>query len=375
MSASRIRVGILGATGTVGQKLVALLADHPWFEVTAVAASERSVGKRYREATHWLEPAPMPEATADLRVAPAQPPLAADIVLSALDAATAAAFEPAFARAGYAVISNAGAWRMHPSVPLLVPEINADHLALLATQEWRPGYIVTNPNCSTTGLACALAPLVRAFGVSDVHVTTLQAITGAGHPGIPALDILGNVVPFIAGEEEKIESETSKILGRIVGGRVEPAPMRISAHANRVPVLDGHLLCVSARLGRCVPIADVRAAFAEWRSQLDGLGLPSAPPRLLRVFDDAASPQPRLHASLGDGMTVSVGRLRSCPLLDVRFVVLVHNTVRGAAGAAILNAELLAQRELLHAGKRLASDLAPLAAKSPRPTAPAGPDP
>ena len=349
MSDPRIRVGILGATGTVGQKLLARLAGHPWFEVTALAASERSVGKRYREAVHWLEPTPIPDAIADLPVAPVCPPLAADIVLSALDADTASTVEPAFARAGSAVVSNASAHRGHPRVPLLVPEVNPEHLELLAEQEFRPGFIVTNPNCSTTGLVCALAPLVRTFGVTEVHVTTLQAVSGAGYPGNAALDIIGNVVPLIAGEEEKIESETRKVLGRIVAGRIETAEMRISAQANRVPVLDGHLLCVSARLGRRAPIAEVRAAFAGWQPPREVAELPSAPARLLQVFDDDASPQPRLHVALGAGMTVSVGRLRPCPLLDVRFVVLVHNTVRGAAGAAILNAELLAQRALLPA--------------------------
>jgi aspartate-semialdehyde dehydrogenase len=340
----RLAVAILGATGAVGQKLVSLLDRHPWFEVAAVAASERSVGKRYADATRWLEPTPMPAAVAGLPVLEVQPPLDADLVLSALDAATAREAEPAFARAGYAVVSNAAAWRMHLGVPLLIPEVNPDHLELLRGQEWGSGFVVANPNCSTTGLACALAPLERAFGVREVHVTTLQAVSGAGYPGIPALDILGNVVPFIAGEEEKLESETRKILGRFAAGLIVPSPMRISAHANRVPVLDGHVLCMSVGFDRRASAAQVVAALREWRTPLDGLGLPSAPARLLHVFTDDESPQPRIHAGIGGGMTVSVGRVRACPLLDVRFVVLVHNTVRGAAGAAILNAELLLQR-------------------------------
>lgn len=350
----RLRVVILGATGAVGQKLVALLDGHPWFEVSAVTGSQRSAGKRYGEVVRWLEPTPLPDAVAALPVLPVQPTLAADLALSALDAGTAREVEPAYARAGLAVVSNASAWRMHPHVPLLIPEVNADHLALLAAQEWGPGLIVANPNCSTTGLACVLAPLDLVFGVSEVHVTTLQAVSGAGYPGIPSLEILGNVVPFIAGEEEKIESETPKILGRFAAGRVEPAPIRISAHTNRVPVLDGHMLCVSAKLRRRASVAQVRTALADYQTPLGELGLPSAPLRLLHVFGDDASPQPRLHAFIGSGMTVSVGRVRACPILDVRFVALVHNTVRGAAGAAILNAELLVQRGLLPTAKRAA---------------------
>ncbi|MFI5143498.1 MAG: aspartate-semialdehyde dehydrogenase [Thermoanaerobaculales bacterium] len=350
----RLRVAILGATGTVGQKLVTLLDGHPWFEVSAVTASERSAGKRYGDAVRWLEPTPLPDSMAALPVLPAMPPPEADLALSALDAGTAREVEPACARAGLAVVSNASAWRMHPHVPLLIPEVNMDHLALLAAQDWRPGFIVANPNCSTTGLACVLAPLDLAFGVSEVHVTTLQAVSGAGYPGTPSLEVLGNVIPFIAGEEEKIESETRKVLGRFAAGGIEPAPIRISAHANRVPVLDGHMLCISAKLRRRASVTQVRAALADYQTPLGELGLPSAPLRLLYVFGDNASPQPRLHAFIGSGMTVSVGRVRPCPLLDVRFVALVHNTVRGAAGATLLNAELLVQRGLLPIATRSA---------------------
>ena len=347
MTAGKLAVGILGATGAVGQKLVAMLAGHPWFEVTALAASERSAGRRYRDAVHWLEPVALPEGAGDLVVQRVAPPLSCDLVLSALDAATAREAEPAFAAAGTPVVSNASAFRMHPRVPLVIPEVNPDHLDLVATQEYGGGFIVTNPNCSTVGLAAALKPLDDAFGVEAAQVTTLQAVSGAGYPGVPALDILGNVIPCIDGEEAKLETEPGKLLGKLAGGSIEPAPVRISAQTTRVPVVDGHLLTVSVRLGTRAGAAEARRALAEYRSPIADLSLPSAPARFLAVLDGDAAPQPRLHAWLGGGMTVAVGRVRPCPVLDVRFVVLVHNTVRGAAGAAILNAELLVARGLV----------------------------
>jgi aspartate-semialdehyde dehydrogenase len=340
MTDSRLRVGILGATGAVGQKLVALLARHPWLEVTAVTASQRSTGRSYGEVVHWLEATPPPTEVAALPVTAAEPPLECDLVFSALDADAAREIEPAFAAAGYPVFSNASAHRMRPDVPLLVPEVNADHLRLVERQPYGDGFIVTNPNCSTVGLVLALKPLADAFGLDAVQVTTMQAASGAGYPGVPALDILGNVLPHIAGEETKLESEPRKIFGALAAEGAAEHPMAISAQANRVPVLDGHLLSVSVRFSRPADLDGVRAALAGFVSPLRDLELPSAPPRPLSLLAAPEVPQPRRHATLGDGMLVHVGCVRVCPVLGVRFVALVHNTIRGAAGAAILNAEL-----------------------------------
>jgi aspartate-semialdehyde dehydrogenase len=340
----RLRAAILGATGAVGQKFVARLAGHPWFEIAALCASERSRGKLYGEAVHWLEGETLAPEIAATRVREAElealADLAVDIVFSALDAGSAQQLEPLFVEAGYAVFTNASAHRLSPGVPLLVPEVNADHLRLVEDRPPGRGFLVANPNCSTAGLVCALAPLDTAFGVEAVSVTTLQAVSGAGYPGLPALDILGNVIPWIAGEEEKIEREPRKILGALRAGEIVPAAFRIAAQTNRVAVLDGHLLNVSVKLARAAPIEAVREAFAGFGNPLADLELPSAPRRLLHLLDRDDSPQPRLHAGLEGGMAVAIGRLRPCPLFDVRFVALVHNTVRGAAGGAILNAEL-----------------------------------
>lgn len=352
MSQPRLRVGILGATGSVGQKLVTLLAEHPWFTLTALAASPRSAGKRYGDAVHWLEPTPLPASIAALVVTPSAPPLDCDLVFSALGSSPADEVEPAFARAGVPVVSNAGAYRMAPDVPLLVPDVNPDHAELVRRQRYHPdgrGFIVTNPNCATTGLVCALKPLADAFGVAGVQLTTLQAVSGAGYPGVPSLDVLGNVVPFIPNEEEKLESEPAKILGRLGPEGIEPAPLRVSATATRVPVVDGHFLTLSVALERPAPLERVAAALDGYRGPLAGLGLPSAPRRPLARYTRDDHPQPRLHANLDGGMTVAVGRLRPCPLNDLRMVVLVHNTLRGAAGGAVLNAELLVERGLVKA--------------------------
>ncbi|HHQ49100.1 MAG TPA: aspartate-semialdehyde dehydrogenase, partial [Acidobacteria bacterium] len=337
----RLRVAVLGATGVVGQRLVALLAGHPWFETTVVAASPRSAGRRYGEVAGWRD-GPLPAAVAELRVAPADVPAGVDLAFSALDAAAAREIEPLWTAAGVPVVSNASAFRMDPGVPLLVPEINEEHLALV--RERGPGFVVTNPNCATSGLVLALAPLERAFGVEAVAVTTLQAISGAGYPGVPALDILGNVLPGIPGEEEKLEREAARILGRLEGGTIVPAPLTVSAQTFRVPVVHGHVLSLSIRLRRRATV-DEAAAVLEAFGRDVHRDLPSAPSRPIRVLDGDAAPQPRLH--LGSGMTVAVGRLRPCPVHHLRCVVLVDNLVRGAAGAALLNAELLAARGLL----------------------------
>jgi aspartate-semialdehyde dehydrogenase len=340
-------VGVLGATGVVGQQFVSRLARHPWFSLTWLAASERSEGRSYRSVAPWRLAAPMPEEAADRMVEACVPGRGPKVVFSGLDASVAGDIEGAFAAAGHVVVSNARNYRMDPLVPLLIPEVNAEHLGLLAAQRRQKGWsgaIVTNPNCSTIVLAMALAPL-RPFGIRSVVVSTMQAVSGAGYPGVPSLDILGNVVPFIGGEEEKIESETLKILGAD-GGRA-PHPAVISAHTNRVPVIDGHTMTVSVDLDTKPRPDEVLEALRGFRGRPQELSLPTAPQPAIVVREEANRPQPRLDADLGAGMAVSVGRVRPCPVLQTRFVALGHNTVRGAAGAAILNAELMHAEQLL----------------------------
>jgi aspartate-semialdehyde dehydrogenase len=342
-----MEVGILGATGVVGQQFVVRLARHPWFRPAWLAASERSEGKRYGEIAPWRLAAAIPGALAGATVEACVPGRGPRVVFSALDAAVAGEIEHAFAAAGHIVVSNARNHRMDALVPLLIPEVNGDHLSIVAEQRARkgwPGAIVTNPNCSTVVLAMALAPL-RRFGLRSVVVSTMQAVSGAGYPGVPSLDILGNVVPFIGGEEEKIESETLKILGSD-GGRT-PHGVAISAHTNRVAVVDGHLMTVSASLDDRPELDDVVSALREFRGRPQEIALPSAPAQPIVVFDAPNRPQPRLDADLGDGMAIAVGRVRPCKVAHVKFVALGHNTVRGAAGAAILNAELMAADGLL----------------------------
>ena len=341
------RVGILGATGMVGQRFVVLLQGHPWFEVGALAASDRSAGRPYGEAVQWLLESPLPEEVAALPVQKAEPGLECDFVFSGLSADAAREVEPAFAAAGYPVISNASAFRNDPLVPLLVPEVNGEHVHLIRKQQKqkgfsRGGFLVTNPNCSTTGLVLSLAPLFRRFGLEKLLVTTLQALSGAGFPGVPSLQILANVLPQISGEAEKIEWEPRKIFGVLGEGQIRPAELVISAQCNRVPVRDGHLISVSVQLEEPASLEEVRQAFREYRSPLAKWNLPSAPAQPVCLTEDPLSPQPLLHAGTGGGMAVTVGQLRECPVLDFRFVALVHNTVRGAAGGAILNAEWLA---------------------------------
>lgn len=340
----RIDVGILGATGMVGQQFLRLLDGHPFFCPVWLAASERSEGRLYREAATWRLGGELPRLAEGKRVEACTPGSAPRLVFSALDAAAASQLEPAFAAAGHVVVSNARSFRMLDDVPLLIPEVNADHLALLGVQRrergWRGG-IVTNPNCSVVALAMALAPL-RPFGIRKVLTTTLQAVSGAGYPGVPSFDIVGNVIPGIGGgEEEKIESEANKILGTLDGGRVSPHPAVVSAHTNRVPVIDGHTLTVSVALESAPGVDEVVGALRAWRGRPQELRLPSAPERPIEVLEEPFRPQPRLDADRGRGMTVSVGRVRPCPVLGTKFVALGHNTVRGAAGAAILNAELM----------------------------------
>jgi aspartate-semialdehyde dehydrogenase len=344
---NQVPVGVLGATGMVGQRFVQLLSDHPWFQITAVAASERSAGRRYGDACHWLLPTPMPEGVAELIVEPVAPGLDCRVVFSSLPSGVAAEVEAGFAQAGYAVCSNASAHRMDDDVPLLVPEVNADHVALLEVQQarrgWR-GWIATSANCSATQLVLALKPLHDAFGIRALHVATLQAVSGAGYPGVPSLDIVDNVVPYIGGEEEKLESEPRKMLGTFRDGRIVEAPFTISAQCNRVPVRDGHTECVSVAFEQRPDVDTLIAALASFRGPPEAAELPSTPELPIHVRSEPDRPQPILDRDAGGGYTVSVGRIRPCPLLDVKFVVLGHNTLRGAAGGAIHNAELLAAK-------------------------------
>lgn len=340
----KTEVGILGATGMVGQRFVQLLADHPWFEITALSASERSVGMPYGEACHWVVSSDMPGVVKEMVVQECKPNLACRLVFSALPAEVAGSVEEEFAAAGYAVSSNARNHRFAPDVPLLVPEVNPDHLALVVIQRRRrgwKGFIVTNPNCSTAQLVLALKPLWDRFGITALSVATMQALSGAGYPGVPSLDILDNVIPYIAGEEGKLESEPLKLLGRLEGEAVEEAEMTISAQCHRVATREGHLEAVSVKLGQEASVEEVVEALWDFRGPLQDLGLPSAPERPIVVRGENDRPQPRLDRDEGRGMSVVVGRVRECPVLDYKFVLLGHNTIRGAAGAAILNAELL----------------------------------
>jgi aspartate-semialdehyde dehydrogenase len=342
------RAGVLGATGIVGQRLVHLLADHPWFELTEVAASERSSGKSYAEATRWHLETPIPDAARNLTVKGLEPALDCDFVFSGLDSSVAGVAEEDFARAGYPVVSNSRNHRMDPDVPLLIPEVNAAHLDAIAVQQklrgYDTGFIVTNPNCSTAGLVLVLKPLADAFGLEKIFVVTLQAVSGAGYPGVPSMDIHANVVPFISGEEEKLEIEPQKLLGKWDGVRFVDAGLGLSAHCNRVPVLDGHLECVSLSLKKIASLEEVREALRNFEVSAELASLPSAVRNPVVVLDEENRPQPRRDVNAGNGMAAVVGRVRECPLLDVKLTLLSHNLVRGAAGAALLNAELLAAR-------------------------------
>ncbi len=345
----RIPVAVLGATGSVGQRFVQLLARHPWFRVAEVVASERSTGKAYREAADWRLDAAVPEGAADLRIRDYRAALESPVVFSALPAEVAGEIEQRLASEGHAVLTNTRTHRMEPDVPLLIPEVNAEHVAAIEGQRrnrgWS-GFIATNPNCSTIHMVLALKPLQAAFGLDAVAVTTMQAVSGAGYPGVPSLDMIDNVVPYIGDEEEKMESETKKLLGEY-DGAFHPAEIVVSAQCNRVPVRDGHTECVSVRLKEPAPADEVIVAFEAFRGKPQELGLPSAPPQPVVVRREPNRPQPALDRDTHVGMSSVVGRVRPCPLLGTKFVVLGHNTVRGAAGASILNAELFKVEGLL----------------------------
>ncbi|MGH9340618.1 MAG: aspartate-semialdehyde dehydrogenase [Acidobacteriota bacterium] len=346
----KVPVGVLGATGAVGQKFIKLLEDHPWFEVREIAASERSAGSRYEDVVAWKQSSAIPEKIRSIVIKPCQPNLDCRIVFSGLDASVAGDVEKAFAHRGYWVFSNARNHRMDPDVPLVIAELNADHLDVIPHQQRKRGWtgaIITNSNCSAMVLALSLGPLHRSFGLDAVQVVTFQAISGAGYPGVPSLDILSNVIPFISGEEEKLESETQKILGRLDGDTIRSTDFTVSAQANRVPVEEGHLECVSVRFRRKPPLDDIIRCWQEFRGQAQELELPSAPERPVVFMPEKDRPQPRLDVLKYEGMSSLVGRVRACPILDVKYVVLGHNTIRGAAGASILNAELVVKKGML----------------------------
>lgn len=345
----KIPVAILGATGSVGQKFVEVLNDHPWFEVVGLCASPRSAGKKYREACNWFMQKQLPEWAAEMIVKNCDPQefessVKPKIVFSGLDAAVAEEIEQNFASAGYIVVSNSKNHRFFPDVPLLIPEVNAEHIELLTNQKWSGG-IVTNPNCSTVGLVTALKPLHDAYGLEAVNVTTMQALSGAGYPGVSSLDIIDNLVPFIGGEEEKMAKEPLKLLGTLNDGKVNFADFKVSATCNRVAVIDGHTECVSVTLKKKPQsLEEVKNLWRNFSGLPQELNLPMAPENPIVYFEEDNFPQPKLHRGLDKGMVVSIGRLRECPIFDLKFVLLAHNTVRGAAGGAILNAELLVEK-------------------------------
>jgi aspartate-semialdehyde dehydrogenase len=347
-----IPVAVIGATGSVGQRFVSLLENHPWFKVVGLAASGRSEGKPYAQACRWIIPDAMPVWAADMKLLPSIPDALqnARIIFSALPADEAKILEPEFARAGFAVCSNASAFRREDDVPLLLPEVNAEHIQLVKFQREQKGWkgcILTNPNCTSTGLTVALKALDDAFGLDRAFVVSLQALSGAGYPGVPSMDIIDNVIPFISGEEEKVEWEPRKMLGKFSHQGIEFSSLKLSAHTNRVAVTDGHIVCVSVDLKKNTSIDEAKEAFRSYQAPISARQLPSAPQPVIVVSEQSDRPQPRLDRMTGKGMTTVVGRVRSDPLFSLKFVVLSHNTIRGAAGGSIYNAELLINEGLL----------------------------
>jgi aspartate-semialdehyde dehydrogenase len=343
----KIKVAILGATGSVGQKFIELLSNHPWFEIHELAASARSAGKKYSDATNWVMASQLPEKIANTIVKDCDTNLESKICFSGMDASVAGEIEENLAKAGYIVISNAKNHRFDEDVPLMVPEVNPDHLDLVKIQKFGKGAIVTNPNCSTIGLALALKPLADNFGLEAVNVVTMQAISGGGYPGVPSMDILDNVIPFIGGEESKMETEPCKILGSLNGNKVELAHIKMSAQCNRVSVIDGHTECVQVKLKKKPSKEEIISVWNNFSSEPQKLNLPFAPKQPIVYLEGDRNPQPRLHRNIGKGMAVAIGRLRECSLFDYKFVILSHNTVRGAAGGTILIAELMKAKGML----------------------------
>jgi aspartate-semialdehyde dehydrogenase len=345
MQTKKISVGILGATGSVGQKFIQLLADHPYFEVKEVAASDRSAGRKYCDAVNWIMDTPISESVAQLEVLNTSADFQSRLLFSGMDAGVAGEIEQKLAEHGYIIVSNSKNHRWDTSVPLLVPEVNPDHLDLIKYQPYKGGAIVTNPNCSTIGFVLVLKPLFDAFGIEKINLVTMQALSGAGYPGVASLDILDNVIPFISGEEAKLESEPKKILGTLNNDHIALADIIISAQTNRVAVLDGHLESVQVKLKNKASEKDIIEVWKNFRALPQELALPSAPLMPVYYFIEEKYPQPRLHRNLDKGMAASVGRLRPCPIFDYKFTILSHNTVRGAAGGSILGAELLIHRK------------------------------
>jgi aspartate-semialdehyde dehydrogenase len=346
----KIPVAVLGATGMVGQRFVCLLAEHPWFEVVSLTGSDRSIGRPYQECCRWALSDPMPDYVKTMVVRSTEPDGKSVLAFSALPADLALDAEPLYAKAGVGVCSNASAFRQEPDVPILIPEVNPDHIQMIHIQRKKRGwggFIVTNPNCTSTGLTMTLRPILDTFGIQRAFVVSLQALSGAGYPGVPSLDIVDNVLPYIGGEEEKVESEPRKMLGVMRNGEWEFASMRLSAHTNRVAVSDSHLVCVSLELEKKASPEEVRAALEGFVAPEPVRGLPSAPKPPIEVRTEPDRPQPRRDRQTGHGMTAVVGRVRPDPLFDVKYAVLSHNTVRGAAGGALLNAELLVQEKFI----------------------------
>jgi len=347
---SKIKVAVLGATGAVGQRFVQLLENHPWFEVSALTGSDRSVGQKYGDVCRWVLDAPMPAYAREMTVVPTEPGFDAAIAFSALPSDQAKVLEPAFAKAGHGVCSNASAYRMDQDVPLLIPEVNPDHTALIKVQQqnrgWS-GFIATNPNCTSTGFTIAFRPLLDAFGIKRAFVVSMQALSGAGYPGVASLDAVDNVVPYIGGEEPKVETEPCKMLGRLTSDRVADAALKISAHTNRVAVIDGHTVCVSLEFDRPIGPQEAAQAMADFKAPPIVQSLPSTPHCVIEVRTEADRPQPRRDRNAGNGMTTVVGRVREDSLFHVKFVVLSHNTIRGAAGGSLLNAELLVAQGII----------------------------
>lgn len=343
----KIKVAVLGATGSVGQKFIELLTEHPWFELTEVAASERSAGKKYGETVNWIMQTPLDTNISEMKIKECKPNLTSKLVFSALDSSVAGEIEEDFANAGYTVISNAKNHRQDKDVPLIIPEVNPGHLNLIKSQKFNGGCIVTNPNCSTIGMVLAIKPLFDTFGIVDLNVVTLQAVSGGGYPGLSSLDILDNVMPYISGEEDKLENEPLKLLGKYESGAINHTKMNISAQCNRVPVIDGHTENIQINFKQKPKQEEIIAAWENFVSEPQRLELPSAPKKPIQYFENPFYPQPKTHRNLENGMAVSVGRLRKCSNFDFKFVTLSHNTVRGAAGGTILIAELMKAKNLL----------------------------
>ena len=344
---TKIPVAILGATGSVGQKFIELLVNHPWFEIAELAASDKSAGKKYKDAVDWFLTSPLPEKVGEILVQSCEPKLKSKVVFSGLDSNVAGEIETQFAKAGYTVISNSKNHRMDNDVPLLIPEVNPDHLELIKSQSFGKGCIVTNPNCSVIGLALALKPLADNFGIETINVVTMQAISGAGHPRVVKLDIEDNVIPLINGEEPKVENEPLKILGTVNRNHVSFSDFKISAQCNRVNVTDGHTECVQINLKKKASKDEIITTWESFTSEPQQLNLPLAPQKPIHYFVEENFPQPKHHRSIDKGMAVSIGRLREDPIFDYRFVILSHNTIRGAAGGAILCAELMKAKGII----------------------------